>query len=73
MIAPEDHGDYEDDLKPRGRPKTGARQISVWIPAWINEELVDRALKEKTSKSKLVVRYLERMLARAKPEGEPKI
>ena len=73
MTAPEDHGNYEDELKARGRPKTGACQISVWVPGWINEELDDRASKEKTSKSKLVVRYLERILARAKPEGETKI
>ena len=73
MTPPEDHGDYEDEVKPRGRPKTGNRQISVWVPEWITDELAKRAEDEGTSKSKLVVRYLERILARSKPEGEKRI
>ena len=73
MTAPEDHGNYEDELKPRGRPKSGSKQMSVWVPEWVIDELDSRADKEGTSKSKLVVRYLERFLARSKPEGEKRI
>ncbi len=73
MVAPEDPWDDEDEIKPRGRPKTGAGQISIWVPEWINEELEGRAQNEKTTKSKLVVRILERFFSRVKPEGGPKI
>ncbi len=73
MAPPENPWDDEDPIKPRGRPPTGGRQISVWVPEWINDELDRRAREEKTTKSKLVVRLLERFFSRVKPEGGPKI
>ncbi len=75
-MAPEnpwEETEEEKKARARGRPKTGGRQVSVWLPAWIIEALEERASSEKTTKSKLVVRVLERWLSRAKPEGGQRI
>jgi hypothetical protein len=76
MTAPENPWEETEDEKKaraRGRPTTGAKQVSVWLPAWIIEALDERAKAEGMTKSKLVVRVLERWLSRAKPEGGQKI
>ena len=73
MTAPDNPWDDDDEVRPRGRPKGGARQMSIWVPDWVKDELDRRAREEDTTKSQLVVRILERFLSRAKPEGGQKI